>query len=86
MITIQKEINNMTNLLDEQDELIEQIKTVAIIKPMTTEQAVKQAVETQGYVFDDETSYINTGGVRRMFFIHPTEMKEIRISVEESLI
>ena len=86
MITIQKEINNMTNLLDEQDELIEQIKTVAIIKPMTTEQAVKQAVETQGYVFDDETSYINTGGVRRMFFIHPTEMKEIRISVEESMI
>jgi len=86
MITIQKEINNMTALLDEQDELIEQIKTVAIIKPMTTEQAVKQAVETQGYVFDDETSYINTGGVRRMFFIHPTEMKEIRISVEESMI
>ena len=86
MITIQKEINNMTALLDEQDELIEQIKTVAIIKPMTTEQAVKQAVETQGYVFDDETSYINTGGVRRMFFIHPTAKKELRISVEESLI
>ena len=86
MITIQKEIKNMTALLDEQDELIEQIKTVAIIKPMTTEQAVKQAVETQGYVFDDETSYINTGGVRRMFFIHPTAKKELRISVEESLI
>jgi len=85
MNAIQKEINNITNLLDEQEELIEQIKTdhVATIRP---EQAVKRAVEAQGYVFDDETSYVNTGGVRRMFFIHPTEMKELRISVEESLI
>jgi len=85
MNAIQKEINNITNLLDEQEELIEQIKTdhVATIRP---EQAVKRAVEARGYVFDDETSYVNTGGVRRMFFIHPTAKKELRISVEESLI
>jgi len=88
MNTIQREINNMSALLDEQETLIEQIKTdhVATIKPMTTEQAVKQAVETQGYVFDDETSYVNTGGVRRLFFRHPTAKKELRISVEESRI
>ena len=84
MNAIQKEINNITNLLDEQEELIEQIKTDHVA--MTIEQAVKQAVEAQGYVFDDETSYVNTGGIRRMLFIHPTEMKELRISAEESLI
>jgi hypothetical protein len=88
MNTIQREINNMTNLLDEQEELIEQIKIdhVATIKPMTAQQAVKQAVEAQGYVFDDKTSYVNTGGVRRMLFVHPTAKKELRISVEESMI
>ena len=88
MNTIQREINNMSVLLDEQETLVEQLKTdhVATIKPMTAQQAVIQAVEAQGYVFDDETSYYNTGGVRRMFFIHPTAMKELRISVEESMI
>lgn len=88
MNTIQREINNMANLLDEQETLIEQIKTdhVVAIKPMTPQQAVKQAIEAQGYVFDDETSYVNTGGVRRLFFIHTTARKELRISVEESMI
>ena len=88
MNTIQREINNMTNLLDEQDELIEQIKTdhVATIRPMVPSVAVIKAMEDQGYIFDDETSYVNTGGVRRMFFIHPTANKELRISIDESVL
>ena len=88
MNTIQREINNMSALLDEQDELIEQIKTdhVVTIKPMIPSVAIIKAMEAQGYTFDDKTSYINTGGVRRLFFIHPTAKKELRISVDESLI
>ena len=86
MNAIQKEINNITNLLDEQEELIGQIKTdhVATIKPMIPSIAIIKAMEAQGYTFDDKTSYINTGGVRRMLFIHPTAKKELRISIEES--
>ena len=88
MNAIQKEINNITNLLDEQETLIEQIKTdhVATIRPMVPSVAIIKAMEDQGYIFEDETSYINTGGVRRMLFIHPTAGKELRISAEESLI
>jgi len=88
MNTIQREINNMTNLLDEQETLIEQIKTdhVATIRPMVPSVAVIKAMEAQGYTFDDKTSYVNTGGVRRLLFIHPTAKKELRISIEESLI
>jgi hypothetical protein len=85
MNATQREINNMANLLDEQQELVEQLKTdhEAAVKPMTASQAVKQAVESQGYRLD--SSYVNTGGVRRMRFVHPTTMKELRISVEESM-
>ena len=88
MNNIQREINNMEALLDEQDELIEQIKTdhVATIRPMVPSIAVIKAMEAQGYTYDDKTSYINTGGVRRLFFIHPTAKKELRISIDESLI
>jgi len=86
MNTIQREINNMVNLLDEQDELIDQIKTnhVATVRPMIPSIAIIKTMEDQGYTFDDRTSYVNTGGVRRLFFIHPTAKKELRISVEES--
>lgn len=86
MNTIQRELNNMEALLDEQDELIEQIKTdhVATIQPMVPSIAVIKVMEAQGYTYDDETSYINTGGVRRLFFRHPTANKELRISIDES--
>jgi hypothetical protein len=88
MNTIQREINNMTNLLDEQETLIEQIKTdhVATIRPMIPSIGIIKAMEAQGYTFDDETSYINNRGIRRLFFIHPTAKKELRISIDESLI
>ena len=49
MNTIQREINNMTVLLEEQDELIEQIKT----RPMIPSIAIIKAIEDQGYTFDE---------------------------------